>query len=135
MSFLRLQRLVHLIGRYAVGQQRPLHDDARIAPQAAFAGKALQVEEVRELRRALIAKAFVVIGDNGRPNRLAHAAFRQSAGNEILGRRRTVVPGGQYAVVDFLEQAFAAAADQIGQLEVDHVPDHVGGLDLLTDLL
>ena len=44
-------------------------------------------------------------------------------------------PGGNVAVVDLLQQPFVAGADQIRLLEVDHVPNHVGGLDLLADLL
>ena len=129
-----LERGVDVLGRHAVGDQGPFEDHARVAPQTALAGERIDVEEIGKGGGRALAYRLGIVGHHRRPQGLANAARGERAGDEIVRRRCAVVTRRQGAVVDLLEQALAAASDQVREYEVHHVPGHVLGLDLFANL-
>ncbi len=121
---------VHPVEGHAVGDQGELEVHERHAPHAAAAGEALEVEEVLHRRRALAGQALGVVGVDGGVEAEAHGALQHGVGQEVARGGDAVRPRREQGGVDGLQDALVAPADRVGDLEVDHVPVHVAGLDL-----
>src|SRR6056297_365543 len=126
------ERSIHLIRRYAIGDQCPLQIAHRRAAQATPSGVALQVEEILQPYRRLL-KAVTAIADHGRTHHIANATGRLAEVDEILLGGGTIGRGRQGGSVEMLQQALVAGANGVKQLQVNHVPVHVPGPHLFAN--
>ena len=75
-----------------------------------------------------------MIGVDGGEEDRPYPAVGERAGDEIILHGTAVRAGWQVARVDELKQALVTPEHRVGDVQVDHVPVHVAGLNLRPDL-
>ncbi|MNP11902.1 hypothetical protein D3C76_1041120 [compost metagenome] len=120
------QHLVEVFALDPVGQQRGLQCVLGALAQAALAGEARNVPEVRP-GTGRAGQLVGVVGQHHGPDIAGYAAFADGAGH---------VAGGlaEHGRVDALEQTLLAAAQQLGAFHFHHVPGHLADIDHGLDL-
>ena len=134
LAFGRVQRLVHLVPRNAVGHQRELEIHQRRAAHAAAPGELFQVKEIGHRLRTRTRQEIAVVGEHRGGENRSRATFVDILGGIVGFRRFAVHAVGQVGQLDKFDQALVAGQPGVRKLHIHDIPVHRAGIDLRADL-